>query len=96
MHMSFEFDPAKDAWNLARHGISLAFGVRILSDTSYFVVPSFRPEDGEERLKMIGVVDGKFYTAVHVWRGNVIRFISVRRSNDGEERLYHSVARRPE
>jgi uncharacterized DUF497 family protein len=94
--MNFEFDPDKDALNNRQHGVSLAFGARIFSDQSHLVVPSFRPEDGEDRWKIVGVVDGEFYTAVHVWRGDTIRFISVRRSNAGEERLYHSAASRPE
>lgn len=94
--MDFEFDPDKDALNSAQHGVSLAFGARIFTDTAHLVVPAFRPEDGEDRWKVVGKVDGDFYTAVHVWRGDTIRFISVRRSNAGEERLYHSAASRPE
>ena len=37
---------------------------------------------------MIGMVDEKFWTAVHVRHGDTVRFISVRRSNDGEEKQY--------
>lgn len=94
--MNFEFDPHKDASNAAKHGISLTFGARLFSDNVHLLVPSERPGDGEVRWKVIGIVDGDFYTAVHVWRGDAIRFISVRRSNAGEERLYHSAASRPE
>ncbi|MGR3661029.1 MAG: hypothetical protein ACU0CA_07560 [Paracoccaceae bacterium] len=39
---------------------------------------------------MIGVHKGKLHTAVYVWRGNAVRFISFRRSNDNEENAYHS------
>ncbi|MGB3805393.1 MAG: BrnT family toxin [Sphingopyxis granuli] len=46
--------------------------------------------DEEERYKAIGLVDGKLHTAVHVWRGGVVRLISVRRSNAREQRDYHS------
>jgi uncharacterized DUF497 family protein len=42
----------------------------------------------EQRFKAIGWVGGRFWTAAHVVRGDMIRFISVRRSNDGEERAY--------
>ena len=48
----------------------------------------FREEDGKDRYKVIGVVDGKFWTAVHVRHGNTVRFISVRIRNDGEEKQY--------
>lgn len=42
--------------------------------------------DGEERLK----VEGKLFTGVFVWRDDLPRFISVRRSNTGEERSYRA------
>jgi uncharacterized protein len=94
-HMNFDFDLGKDALNLAQHGVSMVFGVHIFSDRVHLVVPSFRREDSEDRWKVIGKVDGDFYSAVHVWRGDIIRFISVRRSNAGEEGSYHSAASGP-
>ena len=51
---------------------------------------TFREEDGEDRYKVIGMVDGKLWTAVHMRRGDMVRFISVRRSNDGEEKQYRA------
>lgn len=87
--MNCEFDPAKDELNVAKHGVSLQFGSLVFLDDAHLVLASARPIDGEDRFKVIGLVDGKLYTAVHVYRGTVVRFISVRRSNDGEERLYH-------
>ena len=47
------------------------------------------------REKNIGLADGQPHTGGPFWRGAVIRFISVRRSNAGEERAYHSPAGRP-
>lgn len=87
--MDIEFDTAKDAANIAKHGLPLAFGARIFDDANHLVLSSIRPIDGEERFKVVGLVGGKLYTAVHVLRGEAVRFISVRRSNDGEERIYH-------
>ena len=84
------FDPSKDAANRARHGVSLTFGERVFEDGHHLVIPSIRPIDGEERFKAVGLVDGKFYTAVFTWRGEARRFISVRRSNRNEERAYRS------
>jgi hypothetical protein len=34
------------------------------------------------------MVDGKFWTAMHVRHCDMVRFISVSRSNDGEEKQY--------
>lgn len=88
--MDIEFDAAKDAINRDKHGVSLAFGARIRDDDAMVVVATIRVEDGERRFRAIGTVDGRLWTAVHVYRGTNVRMISVRRSNDGEPRIYHS------
>lgn len=84
------FDPAKDAINREKHKLPLAFGERIFEDGDHLILPSIREIDGEERFKVIGAVDGKLFTGVFTWRNDLPRFISVRRSNKGEERAYHS------
>jgi uncharacterized protein len=84
--MIADFDPAKDEANRAKHGVSLAFGVRVFADEAHVVLPSLRPVDGEDRYKAVGLVDGKLWTAIYVRRGEAIRMISVRRSNAGEQR----------
>lgn len=84
------FDPRKDAINRAKHRLPLAFGEEIFGDPSHVIVPSIRKIDGEERFKVVGQVNGKFYTAVFVWRDDQPRYISVRRSNKGEERDYRA------
>lgn len=84
------FDPAKDATNREKHNLSLAFGDRIFEDDNHLIIPSIRLRDGEERFKVIGTVDDKLYTGVFVWRGDLARFISVRRSNKSEERAYRA------
>jgi len=50
--MRFEFDPEKDDTDRSKHGVSLAFGARVLEDVDYLLV-------GEDRYKVIGMVDGK-------------------------------------
>jgi uncharacterized DUF497 family protein len=87
--MKFEFDPAKNEANRFKHGLRLSFGKRVFDDPWMTLIPTIRIGDEEERWKAVGMVDGKLYTAVHVWRGEVIRFISVRRSNSGEQRDYN-------
>lgn len=88
--MEFECDPAKDEANRFKHGLRLAIGKRVFEDPQMTLIPTIRIGDEEERWKAVGMVDGKLYTTVHVWRGEVIRFISVRRSNSGEQRDYDS------
>jgi uncharacterized DUF497 family protein len=70
--------------------VALAFGDRIFEDKNHLVVPSIRPIDGEERFKVVGHVGEKLFTGVFTWRDDIPRFMSVRRSNRGEERAYHS------
>jgi uncharacterized DUF497 family protein len=84
------FDPAKDATNREKHKLPLVFGDRIFEDDNHLIIPSIREIDGEERFKVIGVVEEKLFTGVFVWRGDLPRFMSVRRSNKGEERAYRS------
>ncbi|GGA97160.1 hypothetical protein GCM10011491_26830 [Brucella endophytica] len=84
------YDLVKDATNREKHKLSLAFGDRIFEDGYHLMLPSFRLEDGEKRYKVIGRVGEKLFTGVFVWRDALPRFISVRRSNKGEERQYRS------
>jgi uncharacterized DUF497 family protein len=86
--VDFEFDPNKDATNRAKHHLPLSFGRRIFDDPFIAVLPSFRPIDGEDRYKAIGMVDGKLFTAIYVIRVAATRLISVRRSNGREQRDY--------
>lgn len=88
--MEDRFDPAKDAANQRKHKLSLAFGDDIFKDENHLILPSIRIEDGEDRYKVVGLVGEKLFTGVFVWRDDMPRFISVRRSNQGEERAYHS------
>jgi len=96
MDVEIEFDPAKDAVNRDKHGVSLALGATVFDDVDCLLIPSLREIDGEERFKAVGEVDGRLWTAVHVMRGAVVRFISVRRSNDNEQAAYHRHSGRPQ
>ncbi|MBZ5762299.1 BrnT family toxin [Rhizobium sp. VS19-DR104.2] len=68
----------------------VAFGDRIFEDDNHLIIPSIREIDGEERFKVVGIVEEKLFTDVLVWRGDLPRFISLRRSNKGEERAYNT------
>jgi uncharacterized protein len=94
--VKIEFDPDKDEINRFKHRLSLSFAAQIFDDFDYVVVESFRPVDGEDRYKAVGLVNGKLYTAIHIWRDDRVRIISVRRSNDGEQAYYDRNTRRPQ
>jgi uncharacterized protein len=86
--MGIEYDADKDEINRFKHGLSLAFGRDILTAPDSVFVSTIRIDDEEERWKAIARINGKLYTAVHVWRDEIVRMISVRRSNDSEQRRY--------
>lgn len=84
--MIFDYDPAKHEANRVKHDVPLMFGVRVFDDVNHVVLASFRPVDGEDRFKAVGMVDGRLWTAVYVERGEAVGLISMRRSNAGEQR----------
>ena len=87
--MIVDFDPIKDAANRTKHGVPLGFGALVFEDANHVVLASFRPVDGEDRYKAVGLVAGRLWTAVYVERGETMRLISVRRSNaEREQRNY--------
>ena len=86
--MDVEFDADKDEINRFKHRLPLAFGKRVFDDPMRETITTFREIDGEKRFKAVGRVDGKLFTAVFVMRRNIVRMISVRRSNRGEQKEY--------
>ena len=75
---------------MPRHNVPRVFGDRIFEDDNHLIIPSIREIDGDERFKVVGIVGEKRFTGVFVRRGELPRFISVRRSNKGEEQAYHA------
>ncbi len=66
--MKIEFDPAKDAANIEKHGISLARA------TDLDVVDYEHPvRKGETRVQAIGTIGGQFYSLTFVFRRNAVR-----------------------
>ena len=88
----FEWDPAKAANNLRKHGVSFQTAARVFADP-YALVELDRIENGEERWQTVGVVEGVLLIMVaHTVREQddteVIRVISARRANRRERRRY--------
>lgn len=77
--MEIEFDPAKDAINIEKHGVSLA---RAAEMTNAVVVVDER--FAEARFRIYGEIDGKWHCAAVTMRGKVVRIISLRRAHSKE------------
>ncbi len=86
--MNFEWDEDKRLANIARHGIDFAIAVSLFDGRSLLTFPgAFRDE---LRYMSVGMLNGKFITAVWTQRDEAIRLISVRASRHGEKRDYHA------
>lgn len=77
--MPLEFDPAKDAANIAKHGVSLSRAgeldvVAIVDDARF----------AEPRSRAYGYIDGKAYCLAYTIRGENLRAISLRRAHQEE------------
>ncbi|WP_426040017.1 BrnT family toxin [Brevundimonas sp. TWP2-3-4b1] len=85
--MSIDFDPAKDAVNRAKHGVSLALAAA--GDwTAAFIAPDDRRDYGEPRWYAYLPIDGRVHVVVYKERDDITRIISLRRANPREVRKY--------
>jgi len=82
-----EFDPAKDAANKARHGVSLALAKRLDWDSALVWVDG-RFEYDEVRMIALAPETNSLYYVVFVDRGKVRRAISLRRATRREVKHY--------
>jgi len=92
--MDFEWDDAKAALNLRKHGIAFEEAARVFLDPGRIDMLDDREEYGEERWLSIGWVDPVLLVVVHVVRGvhgEVTRIISARKANAYERAIYHEV-----
>ncbi len=92
MKLRFEWDPAKAASNLRKHGVSFETAVRVFFDP-HALMELDRIDDGEERWRTIGVVDGVVmllvaHTVTEQDDSELIRIISARRASRRERKLY--------
>lgn len=87
MH-SFEFDTAKSDSNCVKHGIDFVEAQSLWHDPMLLEIPAMTED--EPRCLVIGLLDGKHWSAVVTYRGGNIRLISVRRARKEEVVLYES------
>jgi uncharacterized DUF497 family protein len=86
--VEFEFDPAKSAANLEKHGIDFTQAQQLWQDVTRVEIPA-RTTD-EPRWLVIGRIDGKHWSVVVNYRQGRARIISARRSRKEEVALYES------
>jgi uncharacterized DUF497 family protein len=84
--VDFEFDPAKSAANLKKHGIDFIAAQPLWSDVDRLEIPA-RSLD-EPRAQVIGRIGKVVWSAFITMRGDRIRIVSVRRARDEEKAAY--------
>ena len=85
--MRYVFDPAKDAVNRTKHGVSLALA-EILFAGPHTTTTDDRFDYGEVRQIAFGVIGGRFFVCVYVDRMAERRVISLRKANKREVKRY--------
>ncbi len=87
--MSFEHDQDKSDANKSKHGIDFHEAQALWDDPDMVEIPAKCLD--EPRYLVIGIIDGKHWSAVVTYQGENIRLISVRRSRKEEIELYESI-----
>ena len=82
----FEYDPAKSAANLAKHGIDFETAQKLWDDPDAIEIAAGHWP--EARFLIIGLFDERHWTVVFTERGANIRIISARRSRPKEAKIY--------
>lgn len=88
--LDIEFDPAKDAANIAKHGLSLA------EFEGFDSVAAVRVDDrydyGETRFRAFGRINGLGHSIAYAETATGMRLISFRRAHEKEMRRYEQAA----
>lgn len=96
---AYDFDPAKAASNLRKHGLTFDDGFRVLmQDEGCLWQFLDQTSEAEDRWIAVGPLPGSARLLLHVtWteRGERIRIISARRTTPAERRSYEHRYRRP-
>ena len=85
--MNVTFGPAKDAINVAKHGVSLALAGELEWD-ALLTWPDTRRDYGEPRMVGLAPWGTRLYYLVYVDRSEGRRIISLRKANDREVKTY--------
>jgi uncharacterized DUF497 family protein len=85
--MRIEFDPAKDAANQAKHGVSLSLAVELDWDAALVWIDG-RFEYDEVRMIALAPKTDTLYYVAFVDRGEMRRIISLRHANRREVKHY--------
>jgi uncharacterized DUF497 family protein len=87
--MIYEWDEAKAAQNVQKHGVPFEYAARVFLDPRRLDAEDTRRAYGEQRRLTLGEIERRVYAVAYTVRGTVIRLISARKANEREQRRYH-------
>ncbi|SMM98287.1 hypothetical protein SPONL_2096 [uncultured Candidatus Thioglobus sp.] len=85
--MDLIYDPAKNASNIIKHGISFT-EVAEFDFASALIIKDERLSYGEDRFTAYGYLNNRLYFLCFVVRNNQFRVISFRKANKREAKFY--------
>ena len=86
--MQFEWDDAKSNACLAHRGFDFAYAIRAFLDDDRIVGRDRRWNYGEDRYRLLGVIEGRVFVVIYTTRGSAYRIISARKANGKEVQEY--------
>jgi uncharacterized protein len=87
--IDFEWDDAKAAANLHKHGLSFEQAARAFRDPFAVEWMDERAAHGEERFILLGASGDLILSVVYTERGGLTRIISARRATKHEQDEYY-------
>jgi hypothetical protein len=85
--VKYAFDPAKDASNVDKHGLSLADAEGFEWETA-MVQEDVRKQYAEQRFEAKGYIGERLHVMVFCLRADEVRVISLRKANSREVKDY--------
>lgn len=85
--MRFEWDEKKRQANLRKHGIDFADAWRVFENETYTETDD-RFDYGEIRSFSLGLLFGEVVAISHIESDEAIRFISIRKAKNDEQKKY--------
>ena len=85
--MRFEWNEAKRAANLAKHGVDFTLIMDFEWETA-LVWPDTREDYGELREVALGFIGARLHAVVFAERDDVVRIISLRKATKKETKFY--------
>lgn len=92
--MDFEWNNAKAATNLRKHGIDFAGATRVFRDPWRIEMLDRRETHGEDRWKTVGQIDGVLIAVIYTVRDKVSelsRIIFARKADTNERETYREI-----